>query len=196
MATKEVTSAPSQYQYYNYTYTHNPKGAYTSGESTEFDSMVGTGACLYDGMNFSGMKADIRGIKITCQCYAHLSYTSSNSHSQCSFRLVTGYPKGHNDNTNTSISSSAHKIFEKTKQSSQWEICEYVNNDINSDEIQWMRNNASKVLGGSEFGVRIFGKGVLFKNLQITIYYEENSTIYAGGEGGAYIGGLRRQHAG
>ena len=149
----------------------------------------------YFGFWFNGISVDtqIVGVKLSLQAKVNTAGTSSNP-CYFEFRFVTGFKTDtHNNDAYTSIGSS-QEFFRKTQKDNDWIDYEYSNTDINSTELQWIRNNMAKVLGGTQFGVRFRGRKTDFRNVYVTLYYTPISKIYIGG--GACIGGLRRRHTG
>lgn len=178
-----ISSKPSRYNYYDVVYASNPERAYNnSSEGMHFGSS--TGDVIFDGIDLSEMPANaiITGYKLSGSCKTYSATSSSTSNVK--FRLVTDYYNGSttssSNNYYTAISTSDHNIFSVSGKQDAYTNVAYENTDANSTEIVWMNNNLDKVLGGTKFGIRVFGRRTYLRYLTVAIYYQlpDSSKIY------------------
>lgn len=180
-----ISSKPSRYNYYSSSvYISNPQNAYNNNSS---GMTFGSSTCdvIFDGIDLSELpgNAIITGYKLSGSC--RTGQATSSSTSNVIFRLVTEYYNGSTTSSSknyyTAISASDHNIFSVSGKQENYTNVAYENKDANSTEIVWMNNNLDKVLGGTQFGVRMSGKRTSLRYLTVVIYYADPSKIFPGG---------------
>ncbi len=191
--TKVLESKAGRINYYN-TYLSTPEGLYNSDYESQF-STVSNGVGIYDGFSFPGLQSSdtVKSLSVRISLLKHMTTTNPST---LGFRLVTGYHNGKTTSGTysnyTSISPELRYLVNNKSLSKQYEEYRF---DLESDseEVAWVNSNLSKVIGGTKFGIRIWGTTLRAKELWLMLTLAGGVQIFGGQNQGSeiYVGGTK-----
>ena len=149
----------------------------TSAKYCNPESSSKVAVVILNKYSVSGLDATkkITGFRLTTLCQRNSSETYS-------FRLVTGLSQGKSSYTN--ISTAARSIADDGNYNQHERIIEVT--DASSAEVVWMNNNIDKVIAGTDFGIRLYFKAIVWY-AALEIFYTTPGGLYVGTSGASAV---------
>ena len=190
---KVLESKAGRINYYNSS-LGTPEGLYDPNYISQFYS-ISNGVGIYDGFSFPGLQPSDTVESLSVRVSLRKLSTSTNP-ATLGFSHVTGYHNGKTTSGTysnyTSISQERRYFVNNKSLSNQYEEYRF---DLESDseEVAWVNSNLSKVIGGTEFGIRMWGTTLQAKELWLTLTLASGVQIFVGPNQASeiYVGGTK-----